>query len=119
MFKFPIVFSVKCEEPFNSFICYSDTIEAESTGAAQEIAMQMFNEPPDTKKGREFASVMKLYNVPVANLQWQNWRGPWSDPTDLDAGYEYVSRDSSVYRSEGLRLYVGILIGVNIKTNKE
>ena len=117
MLKFPVVFSAKCEEPFNAFICYSDTIEAESTGDAQEIAMQMFNEPPDTPRGKEFTNVMELYNVPMTNLQWQDWKGPWYDPGDLgkDPKFKYVSRDSNTYKSNGLNLYVGILIGVNVK----
>ena len=115
VYTYPVVFSCKCEEPFNSFICFEGTIEAETDAQAQEQAMQMFNEPPDTPDGRVFANVLKLYNVPVQFLQWQDWRGPWKEPheTDKITSIEYLSRDSSVYRSEKLPLYVGILLAVS------
>ena len=119
VYTYPVVFSCKCEEPFNSFICFEGTIEAETDGQAQEQAMQLFNEPPDTPEGRAFANVLKLYNVPVQHLQWQDWCGPWKEPFEESRegaeeyhAFEYLSRDSSVYRSERLSLYVGILLAV-------
>ena len=120
VYTYPVVFSCKCEEPFNSFICFEGTIEAETDEQAQEQAMRLFNEPSDTPEGSTFANVLKLYNVPVQHLQWKDWRGPWREPFEEGHkgaenfhAFEYISRDSSVYRSERLPLYVGILLAVS------
>ena len=121
VYTYPVVFSCKCESPFNSFVCFQGEIEAESDEVAQAEAMRLFNTPPDTPEGRAFANVLKLYNVPVKHLQWQDWRGPWREPTESHEGsdesqcFQYLSRASSVYRSERLPLYVGILLAVRIR----
>ena len=80
VYTYPVVFSCKCEEPFNSFVCFEGEVEAATDEEAKEKAMRLFNEPPDTSEGRAFANVLKHYNVPVKHLQWQDWRGPWQEP---------------------------------------
>lgn len=121
VYTYPVVFSCKCEEPFNSFICFQGEIEARTDAEAKEQAMRLFNAPPNTAEGRAFANVLKLYNVPVKHLQWQDWRGPWKEPFEEShkgaenfKSFQYLSRASHVYRSERLPLYVGILLAVSI-----
>ena len=51
VYTYPVVFSCKCEEPFNSFVCFEGEVEAATDEEAKEKAMRLFNEPPDNIRG--------------------------------------------------------------------